>query len=230
MHRTEGTYHASNLFTDGPPGTRVENDWLNAVQEELANVIEESGLALKTASTETRAQLYSALITLIGRGYPGSEIYLPYEPSDAELLERRLLEKNGASLLRADYSDLYAKIGVMYGAADGTHFYLPDGRGVFDRQWDNTKGVDPDAATRTDRGDGTGGDEVGTAQEDQNKPHTHTLSLYHAAEIFTPGAFSGILFDLAPNTQVESTAAVLISSGSDEARPINVNKWGGIFY
>lgn len=41
----------SELFTDGNPstgvvGTRVKADWLNAVQEELANVIENAGLTL----------------------------------------------------------------------------------------------------------------------------------------------------------------------------------------
>lgn len=36
---------------------------------------------------------------------------------------------NGASLLRTDYASLYAAIGTAYGAADGTHFTLPDLRG-----------------------------------------------------------------------------------------------------
>ena len=66
MHRTEGTNHASNLFTDGPPGTTVEQEWLNAVQGELAYVIEQAGLTLKTASTETRQQLQEALLLHIG--------------------------------------------------------------------------------------------------------------------------------------------------------------------
>jgi len=35
---------------------------------------------------------------------------------------------NGASLLRADYADLFAIIGTVYGAVDGTHFNLPDMR------------------------------------------------------------------------------------------------------
>ncbi len=33
---------------------------------------------------------------------------------------------DGSSLLRADYPDLFAVIGATYGAADGTHFNLPD--------------------------------------------------------------------------------------------------------
>jgi microcystin-dependent protein len=35
---------------------------------------------------------------------------------------------NGASLLRANYVALFAAIGTIYGAADGTHFNLPDCR------------------------------------------------------------------------------------------------------
>ena len=65
MHRTEGQYNVSNLFTDGPPGTRVEENWLNAVQEELCYLIEQAGIVLKTASSETKQQLYAAVNVLI---------------------------------------------------------------------------------------------------------------------------------------------------------------------
>jgi len=36
---------------------------------------------------------------------------------------------DGSSLLRTDYPDLFAVIGTAFGAADGTHFNLPDLRG-----------------------------------------------------------------------------------------------------
>jgi microcystin-dependent protein len=39
------------------------------------------------------------------------------------------LECDGASYLRADFPDLFAVIGTTYGAADGTHFNVPDLRG-----------------------------------------------------------------------------------------------------
>lgn len=38
------------------------------------------------------------------------------------------LECNGQSLLRADYPDLFASLGTQWGAADGTHFNIPDYR------------------------------------------------------------------------------------------------------
>ena len=66
MHRTEGANNVANLFTDGPPGTTVEANILNAFQEEIANVIEQAGLTLKVAATETRDQLYAAIIALSG--------------------------------------------------------------------------------------------------------------------------------------------------------------------
>lgn len=64
MHRTEGTNHASNLFTNGPPATTIEDNWLNSIQEEIAYVIEQAGLTLDTASTNTRTQLKAGLDVL----------------------------------------------------------------------------------------------------------------------------------------------------------------------
>lgn len=52
-------------------------------------------------------------------------------PSDT--LETGWLWCNGASLLRADYPALFTAIGTVHGAADGTHFNVPDlcGRAPF---------------------------------------------------------------------------------------------------
>ena len=67
MKRTDADYHVGNLFQSGNPltgqrGTRLDHTWLNAVQEELASVIETAGIALD-ASDNT--QLLQA-IGLIG--------------------------------------------------------------------------------------------------------------------------------------------------------------------
>jgi len=40
------------------------------------------------------------------------------------------LLQNGASLLRADYPDLFAAIGTTYGSVDATHFTLPTASGI----------------------------------------------------------------------------------------------------
>ena len=61
MHRTEGENNSAGMFANGPPGTRVEENWLNSLQEEICYTIEQAGVVLKTASTDTRTQLLEAL-------------------------------------------------------------------------------------------------------------------------------------------------------------------------
>jgi hypothetical protein len=46
MHRIDGANHSSNLFTEGPPGTQITDDWLNDVQENIAQFIVNMGIAL----------------------------------------------------------------------------------------------------------------------------------------------------------------------------------------
>lgn len=51
MHRVDADGHDSNQFTDGDPGipeqpTALEAKWHNAVQEELANTVEDAGITL----------------------------------------------------------------------------------------------------------------------------------------------------------------------------------------
>lgn len=43
--------------------------------------------------------------------------------------DARWLPCDGSSLIRVDYPDLFNVIGTVYGAADGTHFNIPDLRG-----------------------------------------------------------------------------------------------------
>lgn len=84
------------------------------------------------------------------------------------------LDCDGSAVSRTTYSELFAVYAEKYGAGDGsTTFNLPNYSGEFLRGWDNGAGVDGDAASRTDRGDGTTGDAVGTRQGSRNKAHTH---------------------------------------------------------
>ena len=65
MHRIEGECYDSSsgvhLYTEGPPGTRVTANALNSIQEEIAYVIEQAGITLETANTDSWHQLYQAL-------------------------------------------------------------------------------------------------------------------------------------------------------------------------
>ncbi len=133
------------------------------------------------------------------------------------------LECNGAAVSRATYPALFAVIGTMYGNGDGsTTFNLPDYRGEFLRGWAHGAATDPDKATRTNRGDGTTGDFIGTKQAEEFKAHTHPFLLY------PPGGFGGhsqtdkITPDVDNPIQAGPSATVQ-SAGGSETRPRNVN-------
>lgn len=60
MHRIDAADHVANLFVDrdvggGIPGTVIDASWLNDVQEELCNLVEDAGLTL-VEGTQTQIQ------------------------------------------------------------------------------------------------------------------------------------------------------------------------------
>lgn len=77
---------------------------------------------------------------------------------------------DGASYLRADYPELFAVIGTTYGAADGTHFNVPDikGKTIFGYKSTDT---DFDALGKT------GGAKTANLQHTHTQnAHTHAVS------------------------------------------------------
>ncbi len=61
MHRTDAANHVANAFSDGPPGTVIDDDWLNGVQETLCVAIEAASITLVKG---THTQLRDAIRTL----------------------------------------------------------------------------------------------------------------------------------------------------------------------
>jgi hypothetical protein len=127
------------------------------------------------------------------------------------------LECDGASLSRETYAGLFAVIGTTYGAADGSTFKVPDYRGRFLRGWAHGVAIDPDKATRTDRGDGTGGDVVGSKQTDQFKGHSHTRPSHRYPR--TDDVFDHSFYRALGNSYNASNNV----SGGNETRPTNIN-------
>ena len=107
------------------------------------------------------------------------------------------LECAGQSLSTAAYPDTFSAIGYTYGGS-GASFNLPDYRGYFLRHVDGGSGNDPHAATRTDRGDGIGGDVVGSKQEDTIQNITGTLGNGREAGTISTGAFANANATAAP--------------------------------
>ena len=89
--------------------------------------------------------------------------------SDTQLLNRGYLIANGASVLKADYPELFAIIGTTYGSTDSDHFNLPDLRGR------TVVGLDEDDSDFASLGK-TGGEKNVTLTVNQMPSHTHTFT------------------------------------------------------
>lgn len=123
------------------------------------------------------------------------------------------LECDGSSLDTTTYATLYAVLGYTYGGS-GSNFNIPDYRGEFLRGWAHGSTNDPDRASRTDRGDGTTGDNIGTKQGYEVESHLHTYDLYNTLGYGTAALYGGNTFNSTKNTT---------STGGNETRPRNVN-------
>ena len=127
------------------------------------------------------------------------------------------LEENGAAISRSTYSALFAVLGTTFGVGDGSStFNLPDARGEFIRGWAHGSANDPDRAARTNRGDGTTGDVVGSKQLSENKAHTHTYSDFNDY-VNCPVGGGYRLHDAVTTKTTNST-------GGGESRPRNTNR------
>jgi len=83
---------------------------------------------------------------------------------------------DGVSLVRADYPDLFAVIGTTYGAADGSHFNLPDLRGVVGIGAGTHPGLSTYALG------GRGGEETHTLTTAEAPSHSHADTGHSHAE------------------------------------------------
>ena len=96
------------------------NSWLDLAEDQLDEVTDAD---------------WDTIEKLVGNAY--TELMTPIDITPigtlamwaAAAAPTKWLLCNGASLLRADYADLFAVIGTTYGAVDATHFTLPDMRG-----------------------------------------------------------------------------------------------------
>lgn len=126
--------------------------------------------------------------------------------------ETGYLEADGSLILRASYPALFAKIGTVFGAGDGsTTFRIPDVRGVFIRGWDNGRALDSGRA-------------FGSYQEDAMQPITGGFGL----GAYSPtGAFKNLgtggytLTGYAAGSQMAIDSS-LVTRTATETRPKNI--------
>lgn len=131
---------------------------------------------------------------------------------------------DGTDLPQADHAELFAVLGQTYGGT-GANFSLPDYRGEFLRGTDRGANRDPNRATRSNRGDGTTGDVVGTREGFAIQQHTHNYTdIYRSLQNFRrDNANDRAGADIVNSVTRATSGVVSAGSISTETRPRNVN-------
>lgn len=152
----------------------------------------------------------------------GSLILWPKHIASSLDVPAGCLSADGSAVSRTTYAALFAILGTRYGSGDGsTTFNLPDVRGMFPRFLASGSANDPDRASRTNRGDGTTGDVVGTKQADINYSHTHAEWARH---------YNGAVGSLRRKRANPSYGWQSFSQGNADGKPKNITVAGVIKY
>ena len=107
---------------------------------------------------------------------------------------------DGSAVSRTTYASVFAAIGTLYGAGNGsTTFNLPDLRGEFIRGYDGGRGIDS-------------GRSMGSSQSYQVSAHQHTMTPNYVGD----AGFEGPIYAVSQNTSGGVTTV------SSETRPRNV--------
>lgn len=136
---------------------------------------------------------------------------------------------DGSSYLQSDFPNLFSAIGVAYGSADGTHFNVPDFRGVFPRGVTGASSNDPNASSRTAANTGGNtGNNVGSFQASDLLSHNHQIAQQTGRDgpNTSGNNLDGNAFmvdSLITGISGPATTSLVAGGGpGDETRPINL--------
>lgn len=217
--------HTELNLLDGVTATTAELNILDGVTSTAAELNILDGVTATTTEINYLSGVTSAIQTQIDSAVPAGAV-MPFAMATPP---SGWLECNGAAVSRTTYATLFAAISTVYGVGNGsTTFNLPDLRGEFVRGWDHGAGNDPDAATRTNSGGGSTGDNVGTKQDDAIKKHIHKMN--YQVKFPTNGAgaaVAGSATETQTSTTYNTTGPFNVGSstyvGKSETRSRNVN-------
>lgn len=194
-----GTFGTSTGCLNAPAGWNVQGSivkhavWLSAG---AAQQTFEEHITGRTARRALNAGIWGEWAEVV-QGISGAVMFFAMSTAPASWLVC-----NGSAVSRAAYATLFSKIGVLYGAGDGsTTFNIPDMRGEFPRGLDLGRGVD------IGRG-------IGSAQAGDIQSHTHGLQ--YGSNVGTNFGSPGY------NSVNTITSAGVQATGGAETRPRNI--------
>ncbi len=152
-----------------------------------------------------------------------------------ETYPETVMECSAASSLieiPAGYTRLESWLNGRFGRGANSRSYLPELRGRFLRVWAHGSTQDPDRATRTNRGDGTTGDKVGTLQANQNLSHGHSMyggrqTSSNKVEEYELGYYDGVS-PMHINANEGGYLTAIRAAGGNQSNPNNINVLAGI--
>jgi len=244
---TPGAAGTPGYFTEGNPGlgvpaTKVTGDWLNMIQEEIANVVTGAGGAL---SKSTFNQLFTAIQTLIGSAVPTGNVAHHFgstAPSGWIIRDGKTIGSASSSATGRANADTLALYTLIWNNTDNTMdsgaFHIQDSSGA-----PTSRGASaaadfaankrlplPDDRGRFDRGLNTAGTGIdpsrtlGASQADAFKDHTHTrLASGHAEQLLDAtagGSYGTAAGGSSADTTASATGGAASGSGT-ETRPAN---------
>jgi len=117
---------------------------LAAATETVAGVVElATTVEVKAGIDPARAVTPKGLADTLSDHVPTGTVIM----FSTSALPAGYLKCDGSAVSRTTYAKLFAVLGTLYGAGNGsTTFNLPDLRGEFPRFWDDARGVDPSRA------------------------------------------------------------------------------------
>ena len=200
-------YKVYNSAAPVLPGDLTTMSWVQGLGYQTAAQISSLGYLTTATATSTYAPLVSPALT----GTPTlNGAPLGSTPAGAVFHFARsvpptgYLECNGAAVSRTTYAALFAAIGVVFGAGDGSStFNLPELRGEFIRSWDDGRNVD---LART----------FGSAQAADIAPHTHPITTLHGTGLDGNGRVSSFAVNGFSDTSTTG------QSTGTETRPRNI--------
>lgn len=200
----------------------------------VENVILQGG-NVQAASVDTSNLNIRGLLTLAGSSGTAGQCLVSHGPDEPPTWEwvdavpvgglmwfahdsipEGWLMADGSTVSRSDYPELFTKVGVRYGAGNGTTtFNLPDLRGEFIRGWDAGRGVDT-------------GRVLGSAQADEFQAHSHTITSGPIVGGYQTGSADLGLRGSGGSNSSLNMQVTIGETGGTETRPRNVAMMGCI--
>ncbi|WP_249334118.1 tail fiber protein [Comamonas sp. PE63] len=141
---TMGTPGTLNGATTNAVSTTSHTHKVDAATETVAGVVElATTVEVKAGTDLARAVTPKGLADTLSDHVPTGTVIM----FSTSALPAGYLKCDGSAVSRTTYAKLFAVLGTLYGAGNGsTTFNLPDLRGEFPRFWDDARGIDPSRA------------------------------------------------------------------------------------